>query len=114
MNGVGGNTRAQIQVSTHAKNEIGERVPSWETVQELTGWLDYQSQATSYETYGGKLEAATHVFVADYVPLDPRITVENSRLMVNGVAYDVLTYDDPMGLHYHWEIELQMRGGQNG
>lgn len=114
MKRVGGNTTAELQVNVPTRNEIGEMVPTWQTVQTLRGWLDYQSESTQYERYGAKVEESTHVFVCDHQLIDSRATTENSRLLINGQAYDVMLIDDPMGLRYHMEIYLQKRGGQVG
>lgn len=109
---MGGNIEAMIQISTAAKNEICEAVKSWANVQLIKGWLDLQSGDSKYTTYNAKLQESTHVFVADYMNLDSRITAENSRMIINGKVYDVLLIDDPMELHKQLEISLKYTGGQ--
>ena len=109
---IGGNTIAVLQVSTSTKNKIGEGVKSWDTVDEITGFLDLSSGDSKYTSYDAKIQESTHIFVADYKELDSRIKAENSRIVVNGEVYDVMLIDDPMGLHKQLEIYLQYRGGQ--
>lgn len=111
---IGGNITAEIQVSAASKNEIGEAVKSWETVQRLKGWLDLSSGDSKYTAYNAKIQESTHIFVADYKQLDSRIRAENSRLVINGSVYDVMLIDDPMELHQQLEIYLKYTGGQNG
>ena len=109
---IGGNIEGTFQISTTTKNEIGEAVKSWADVQMITGWLDLQGGDSKYTTYNAKLQESTHVFVADYVELDSRITAENSRMVIGGKVYDVLLIDDPMELHKQLEISLKFTGGQ--
>ena len=114
MKGIGGNILAEIQVCSATKNEIGESVRAWETVQTLRGWLDLSGGDSKYATYSAKMQETTHVFIADYVPLDARITAENSRLLVGGRIYDVMFIDNPMEMQTgsQWEISLKYTGGQ--
>ena len=109
---IGGNTSAQIQISTTTKNAIGELVKSWETVQEIAGWLDLSGGDSKYQTYDAKIQESTHVFVAEYSALDNRINAENSRLLCDGKTYDITLIDDPMNLHKQLEIFLKYTGGQ--
>ena len=112
MKGIGGNKQMQLQVSTVTKNAIGEQVPEWLHVQSLFGWLDIQGGDSKYQTYNAKIQESTHIFLADYVQLDSRITAENSMAVIDGIAYDIMLIDDPMGMHQHWEIYLKFTGGQ--
>lgn len=113
MNGIGGNVTADIQiVTTTTKNEIGEHVRTWQTVQSITGWLDMQSGEARYTTFNAKIQESSHVFVADFVPLDKRIKAENSRMIVGGERYDIKLIDDPMELNQQLEIFLNYTGGQ--
>lgn len=109
---IGGNIQGLIQVSTTEKNEIGEAVKSWADVQTITGWLDLSSGDSNYTVYSAKVQESTHVFVADYVQLDNRITAENSRMVIGGKRYDVMLIDDPMEMHKQLEIYLKYTGGQ--
>lgn len=110
---IGGNTKLEIQAKTTVKNEIGEGVHSWETVQTLLGWLDYQSGDSPRTSFNAKVEQSTHFFIGDYVALDKRITEENSRAIVDGKVYEILIIDDPMGKHRQIEIYLKYTGGQD-
>lgn len=115
MRGIGGNTTAEIQLCvSEEKNEIGERVKVWQTVQSLRGWLDLSGGDSKYTSYNAKMQESTHIFIADFVQLDSRISAENSRLLINGNVYDVMLYDNPMGLESgsQWEIFLKFTGGQ--
>lgn len=107
-----GNTIAQLQISTSEKTEIGAGVKRWSTVLELSGFLDLSSGDSKYTTYNAKVQESSHIFICDWKPVDVSIKAENSRLLVNGSAYDVMLIDDPMGLHRQLEIYLQYRGGQ--
>jgi head-tail adaptor len=109
---IGGNTQGTFQISTVEANEIGEKVKAWADVQTITGWLDLQAGDSKYTTYNAKMQESTHIFVADYVPLDASISAENSRMVVEGGRYDVMLIDDPMGLHKQLEIYLKYTGGQ--
>lgn len=107
---IGGNTTAEIQTSTTEKNEIGEAVKVWKTADTIKGFLDLSSGDSKYTTYDAKIQESTHVFLADWKALPTG--AENSRMVVNGAAYDVMLIDDPMGLHNHLEIYLKYTGGQ--
>lgn len=107
---IGGNTTAEMQISTTAKNEIGEAVQAWTTVQSITGWLDLSTGDSQRTAYNAKIQESTHVFIADYVALE--IKPENSRAVINGGVYDVVLIDDPMGMHKQLEIYLKYTGGQ--
>lgn len=115
MKRIGGNITAQLQLKTGStKNEIGEKVPQWETIHTLMGWLDLASGDSKYTTYDAKIQESTHIFVCDYQVLDSRITAESSRMIINGRRYDVMLIDNPMELNKHLEIYLKFTGGQNG
>ena len=114
MKGIGGNIKAMIQVCTSAKNDIGEHVQTWTDAQTVKGWLDLSSGESRYTTYHAKIQESTHIFIADYVPLDSRITAESSRMVINGKQYDVLLIDNPMemGTGSQLEFYLKFTGGQ--
>ena len=114
MRGIGGNLQAIIQIRTTTKNAIGESVKAWEDVQTIKGWLDMASGDSGYTTYSTKLQESTHIFIADFVPLDSRITAENSRMTINSKHYDVMLIDNPMemGSGSQLEIYLKFTGGQ--
>lgn len=108
---IGGNVVAQMQLkSGTSKNEIGEVVPKFTTLHTLTGWLDYSTGESNRTSYSAKIQESTHVFICDYVPLDSRLTAENSRIVVNGKNYDVTLIDNPMELNQHLEIYLKFTG----
>ncbi len=114
MKGIGGNIKAIIQVCTTAKNDIGEHVQTWTDAQTIKGLLDLSSGEASYATYNAKIQESTHIFIADYVSLDSRITAETSRMVINGKLYDVLLIDNPMemGTGSQLEFYLKFTGGQ--
>ena len=114
MKGIGGNINARIQVYTTTKNEIGEREKTWADVQTVRGWLDLSGGDSRYTTYYAKVQESTHIFIADYVDLDPKITAENSRMLINDFVYDIMLPDNPMELKNgsHLEIYLRFTGRQ--
>lgn len=109
---IGGNTTGQIQLYTTETNIIGEREKIWETVDDITGFLDLSTGDSKYTTYNAKIQESTHIFLADYKELDSRIKAENSRMVINGKVYDIMVIDDPMELHKQLEIYLKYTGGQ--
>ena len=109
---IGGNTNLALQLKTTTENAIGESVELWTTIQELTGWLDYQSGDSPRTAFSSKVEQSTHFFISDYVEIDSRITEENVRALVNGKVYEVLIIDNPMGKNRQIEIYLKYTGGQ--
>lgn len=114
MKGIGGNINALIQVYTATKNEIGETVQTWADAQTIKGWLDLQAGDSKYTTFNAKMQESTHVFIADYVELDPRITAEAARMVINGKRYDIMLIDNPMemGSGSQLEFYLKFTGGQ--
>lgn len=114
MKGIGGNINALIQVYTATKNSIGETVQTWADAQTIKGWLDLQSGDSKHTTFNAKMQESTHIFIADYVDLDPRITAEASRMVINGKRYDIMLIDNPMemGSGSQLEIYLKFTGGQ--
>lgn len=114
MKGIGGNTKAIIQVSTAGTNKIGENVLTWTDAQTIKGWLDLSSGDSKYTTFFAKIQESTHMFIADYRPLDSRITAENSRMVINGKRYDILLIDNPMEMGSGSQLEFYLRytGGQ--
>lgn len=114
MKGIGGNTKAIIQVRTNAKNEIGEMVKDWTDAQTIKGWLDLQSGDSRTTTFNAKIQESTHIFIADYVALDSTITAEGARMVINGKHYDILLIDNPMEMQSGSQLEFYLRftGGQ--
>lgn len=111
MKEIGGNIEALLQTQNgFTKNAIGERVPNWETVETLMGFLDYQAGDSKYLSYDAKIQESTHVFICDFTPLS--VKAENSRMIIKGERYDVMLLDDPMELHYQLEIYLKYTGAQ--
>ena len=114
MRGIGGNIKAIIQVYTSADNDIGENVQTWADVQSIKGWLDLQTGDSRNTTFNAKIQESTHIFIADYVALDKRITAESARLVINGKRYEILLIDNPMELGSGSQLEFYLRftGGQ--
>ena len=114
MVGIGGNIKAIIQVYTSTDNAIGENVPTWADAQTIKGWLDLQSGDSRNTTFNAKIQESTHIFISDYVSLDPRITAESARLVINGKRYDILLIDNPMEMGSGSQLEFYLRftGGQ--
>lgn len=109
MTGIGGNINAKIQVYTTTTNEIGEREKTWDDVQTIRGWLNLSAGDSRYNTYFAKIQESTHIFIADYVDLDPAITAEKSRMSINGLHYDILLIDNPMELKKRSHLEFYLR-----
>ncbi|MBQ7835175.1 MAG: head-tail adaptor protein [Ruminiclostridium sp.] len=109
-----GNINAEIQMYKSEKNEIGELVKTWETVQTVKGFLDLRSGDSDYRTFDAKIEDSTHIFLCDYIPLAEGVTAENSRMLIKGKTYDIMLIDNPMELCQHYEIYLKYIGGQPG
>ena len=107
MKGIRGNRAAEIQTCTLKRNEIGERVKTWETVQTIRGWLDYTTGETGRQTYDAKVQDSSHVFVSDFVKLKDGIRPDTARLIVDGKPYDIVLIDNPMELDYQLEIYLK-------
>ena len=111
MYGIGGNLIAEIQISIPSTNAIGENINTWTKIQTIKGWLDYITGETNRTNYSAKIEESTHVFVADYIKLDSRITAEKVRMVINHKIYDVTLIDNPMELNAQLEIYLKYVGG---
>ena len=110
---IGGNTKIDLQAKTTVKDDIGAAVVTWQTVQSIPGWLDLQSGESKYSSYNAKIQESTHVFVADYTPIEPKVKkAESTRAVVNGEVYEVLLIDNPMELNRQLEIYLKYTGGQ--
>ena len=105
---IGGNTEAMLQkIQGTETNHIGEQIQSWVNVRAMKGWLDLSTGDARY-TYNAKLQESTHIFITDYVPIDQR--PHDKRMVINGLVYEVLMIDDPMGLHQQLEISLKFVG----
>jgi hypothetical protein len=106
---IGGNIEAVLQQKNGSTtNEIGERIQTWADVVTLTGWLDLMNGDSKYTNFSAKLQESTHIFLCDYVTIDRK--ADDKRLVVNGVAYDVLLIDNPMEMNQQLEIYLRFVG----
>lgn len=112
MIAIGGNISGQLQIKNgFTRNKIGEKIENWETIETLTGFLDYQAGDSKYQNYSTKVQESTHVFICDFVDLG-NINAENARMIFNDKRYDVMLIDNPMELNYHLEIYLKFTGVQ--
>lgn len=118
---IGGNTKAQLQVSTTKKNAIGEPVKAWHPVIDLEGFIDLQGGQAGYTNFNAKIQESTHIFVGDYKPIPDvlniegksvKVSAESTRMVANSQEFDVLLIDNPMNMNYQWEIYLKYTGGQ--
>ena len=107
---IGGNTNLDLQLKRTAKNAIGEAVETWETVQTLTGWLDFSSGDSPRTSFNSKVQESTHFFICDYVAVT--VKPEECRAVCNGEIYEVLIIDNPMGRNRQIEISLKYTGAQ--
>lgn len=106
---IGGNITAELQLKNITKNAFGEQHNTYETVQTLTGYIDYTGGNAEYKTtYKGKLEETTHVFLCDYVDIPEKD--EMYRMIINNQCYDVILIDNPMNLNQQLEIFLKCNG----
>lgn len=115
MKGIGGKTKATFQVKSETGvNTFGASVVEWKDVQTIKGWLDLAGGSSNYTNYAAKIQQSTHIFIADYVPLDSRIDAETSRMIINGKRYDIMLIDNPMELCYGSQLEIYLKytGGQ--
>lgn len=112
MRPIGGNKNLAFQIKTTTKNEIGESIPNWQTIQTINGFLDLSSGDSKYSSFNAKIQESTHIFIANYVELDSRIKAEECQAIIDEKVYDIMLIDNPMELNYHWEIYLKYTGGQ--
>lgn len=106
---IGGNIEAVLQQKNGSTPDaIGGKIQKWADVQTLTGWLDLQAGDSKYSNFSAKLQESTHIFLCDYVAIDRK--ADDKRLVVNGVAYDVLLIDNPMEMNQQLEIYLRFVG----
>lgn len=121
---IGGNVRAFIQVKTESKNIIHENKPVWVDCLSILGWLDLSAGDSKHTIFNAKVQESTHIFLCDYQKLSGTIiadeqetavdvTSENARMVIDGLVYEILLIDNPMGMNQHYEIYLRFIGGQN-
>lgn len=119
MGNIGGNKPGVIQIRKVQPNRIGEPDAVYVDALTVMGWLDLLDGDSKHLNYRTKIQESTHIFLCDYKELkfqagekpDVKITPENSRMIVDGEIYEVMLYDDPMGMHEHLEIYLRYTGG---
>ena len=118
--GMGGNKKAVIQIKKTVSDETGAPRAVFIDALEMEGWLDLLDGGSKHLSYNAKIQESTHVFLCGYRELmyredgkpEIRITPENSRMTVDGEIYEVMLYDDPMGMHGHLEVYLKYTGGR--
>lgn len=112
MKKIGGNVTARFMALEVTKNTIGEDTQDWYQIAEHNGFLDYAKgeesypSAKVYNSYKHKSVATTHIFITDRFEIDKSLI---ERLVIDDTPYDVLYFDEPMGLGdgYHFEIYLR-------
>lgn len=109
---IGGNISARFERPQVTLNALKEPVQTWEALVTIRGFLDLQNGDKGYATYNAPIAESTHIFLCDYKPALYSARRENLRAVIDGDVYDVKWIDDPMGLHQHMEIYLEMTGGQ--
>lgn len=102
---IDGNTIAQIQVKTVTTDDIGIQSTSWVNIDTISGYLDLSNGTSDYTSQNTKIQQSTHIFIGEYKKLD--ITANDSRLIIDNKAYDIMYIDDIMNLHKHYEIYLR-------
>lgn len=106
---VGGNLEAIVQLKYSTENDIGENQSTWMSLTTIKGWLDLSS-GTSTRSHKTKTEESSHVFISDYDSTVRGIDPAKCRLVINSRVYEVKFIDDPMELHDHLEITLNLVG----
>lgn len=109
---IGGNLKAVIQVKECSTNEIGEAVLTWNDTTKINGWLDLSS-GNSHYSHKTKTEDSTHVFISDYNSIVRELDITKCRLKINDRIYEIKFIDDPMEIHDHLEITLNLLGVTN-
>lgn len=109
---IGGNLKATIQVKTASTNDLGESVLTWSDKYVLNGWLDLSSGTSTY-SHNTKTEDSTHVFISDYDSTVRDLDITQCRFKINNRIYEVKFIDDPMEIHDHLEITLNLLGVAN-
>lgn len=108
---IGGNTTATIQTKNVIENDIGEHEKRWVNTQEIKGYLDLMSGTSSNQNYDTKMQESTHIFLMDFVELNPTIKPSTSRLIIGHDSYEIMLIDNPMNLNRQLEIYLKLIGG---
>lgn len=108
---IGGNTQAIIQTKNVIENEIGEHEKRWVDTQQIEGFLDLMSGDSNFQSYDAKIQESTHIFIMDFIVLNPTIRPNTSRLLIEQDGYDILLIDDPMNLNRQLEFYLRFTGG---
>lgn len=106
---IGGNLEATFQTKLTTENDLGEAVNSWTDLLKLKGWLDLSSGNSTY-SHKTKTEESTHVFIADYDKNVRKLNPSKCRCIINNRVYEVKFIDDPMEIHDHLEIFLNLVG----
>lgn len=109
---IGGNLKATIQVKTTSTNDLGENVLAWTDKYTLNGWLDLSSGTSTY-SHKTKTEDSTHIFISDYNPDIRDLDITQCRFKISNRIYEVKFIDDPMEIHDHLEITLNLLGVTN-
>ena len=112
MKSIGGNVTASFMALEVTTNSIGEDAQDWYQIATHKGFLDYAKgeesypSAKVYKSYKHKSVASTHIFICDVFDIEKSLI---ERLVIDSVPYDVLYFDEPMGLGdgYHFEIYLR-------
>lgn len=108
---IGGNIQAMIQTKNVIENEIGEHEKRWVDAQQIEGFLDLMSGDSNFQSYDAKIQESTHIFVMDFIVLNPTIRPNTARLLIGQDVYDILLIDNPMNLNRQLEIYLRFTGG---
>lgn len=110
---IGGNIVANMQIKVVGeKNAIGQRDNTWQTVENMVGFLDYISGDAMLVTFSAKVQESTHLFICDYKQTVANLSAEESRAVINNKIYNILLIDNPMELNKHLELYLKYVGGQ--
>ena len=108
-----GNKTLLLQRATYTANSIGEQEASWTDYRSARGYLDMMSGTSRWQEFNAKVTEATHVFMCDYAEALLLVDPSELRAEIDGVTYDVLYIDCPVGKNLLIEIYLKRTGLDN-
>lgn len=114
MGKIGGNTDAVVQFKEVTQDEYQTDRCRWRNIFTIkNGVLDLLDAGTNVKMMR-RIEDSDYIFLCDYfLPAfnGEKLTMENSRFLIDGEIYEVKLFDDVMNLHEHLEIYLKYIGG---
>lgn len=101
-----------LQEYEEVPNGIGGYKEEWTDKGELSGFLDlFSGSNRNYNNQNAIVEQSTHILITDYTEaVNDKMKVVDSR----GREYVITLIDDPLNIHDHLEIYLELSGVANG